>query len=85
MFTNSDRYGDMDLEDVTEFEGLAPEDGKELNFLGRFDRQEVHTFEQDFESELGSLLDVADEGPTLNDDEQEAADYEAWVFSRSTE
>lgn len=52
MYGPSDRYGDMDLEDVEEFEGLQPDDEKEIDPLGNFQRDEVRSFDEDFEYEL---------------------------------
>jgi hypothetical protein len=52
MYGPSDMYGDLSLEDVDEFEGLEPEDGREVRPEGRFDRgfrEEVHNFDEDFE------------------------------------
>jgi hypothetical protein len=45
-------YGDMSLEDVEEFEGLEPENGREINPEGRFQRDEIRNFDKDFEYEL---------------------------------
>lgn len=53
-------YGDLSLEDVDEFEGLEPEDGREIKPEGRFQRDEVRSFERDFEYDLDR--DLADEG-----------------------
>lgn len=52
MYGPSDMYGDMDIEDVDEFEGLEPDDGREVNPEGRFQRGEVRSFERDFEYEM---------------------------------
>lgn len=52
MYGPSDMYGDLSLEDVEEFEGLEPEDGREIAPEGRFQRDEVRNFEKDFEYEL---------------------------------
>lgn len=60
MYGPSDMYGDLSLEDVDDFEGLQPEDGQEIRPEGRFQRNEVRSFEQDFEYDLGR--DMADEG-----------------------
>lgn len=48
----SDMYGDLSLEDVDEFEGLEPEDGREVNPGDRFQRGEVRNFDEDFEHEM---------------------------------
>jgi hypothetical protein len=53
MFPGSDQYGDMNLEDVDEFEGLEPDYARPINPLGKFERSEFRTFERDFEEELG--------------------------------
>lgn len=53
MYGPSDQYGDLNLEDVDEFEGLQPDDDKELNFLSRFQPNEVRSFDDDF----GYVLD----------------------------
>lgn len=52
MYGPSDMYGDLDLEDVDEFEGLQPEDGREIRPDGRFQRDEFRTFDEDFENDL---------------------------------
>jgi len=52
MYGPSDMYGDLDLEDVDEFEGLQPEDGREIAPDGRFQRDEYRTFDEDFENDL---------------------------------
>lgn len=48
----SDMYGDMDIEDVDEFEGLEPDDDREIAPLSRFERDEFRSFDDDFEEEL---------------------------------
>jgi hypothetical protein len=67
-------YGDMSLEDVDEFEGLEPEDGREVEPEGRFQRDEVRNFEKDFEYELDEAeeydldRDLADDGSDSYDE-----------------
>lgn len=56
----SDMYGDMALEDVDEFEGLEPDDAREISPEGRFQRDEVRSFEQDFEFEMEQALEERD-------------------------
>ncbi len=58
MYGPSDQYGDMTLEDVDEFEGLQPDDEREINPYGRFQRDEVRQFDRDFEYELDMMIDA---------------------------
>lgn len=64
----SDMYGDLDLEDVDEFEGLEGNDEREIDPGGRFQRDEFRSFELDFEYEL--------EEAELDDDWSERMDGE---------
>jgi hypothetical protein len=57
MIGPSDMYGDLESEDVDEFEGLQPDDEHEIDPYGKFWRGEVHTFEEDFEEELDRIKD----------------------------
>ena len=65
MYGPSDMYGDLSLEDVDEFEGLEPANAREIHPGGRFLRDEVRSFDRDFEDELG-------------DDDDEPYDPEAY-------
>jgi hypothetical protein len=56
MVTLSDRYGDLNLEDIDEFEGLEPDDEKAIDFDKTFQRGEVRSFESDFGHQLDSTL-----------------------------
>lgn len=86
MFPMSDRYGDMDLEDLDE-EGateLAPEDGRVLNFTRDSSRLEERTFEEDFSRELDEAL-AEQEGAFLDqvDLEEIEEDYQAYLRSHN--
>jgi hypothetical protein len=61
MMGPSDMYGDLTLEDVEEFEGLQPDDEREINPYGNFQRGEVRSFDRDFEWELDSIPEVEEE------------------------
>lgn len=84
MYTSNDPYGDMDLEEVLDVEDhihLSADNGRSLDFTREWDRNEVHTFEEDFGAQLDESL--ADElAPTVDEDAEEQRDYEAWVASR---
>lgn len=67
MYGPSDMYGDLSLEDVEDFEGLEPENGREVAPEGRFQRDELRNFEKDFEYEL-------DQTPDDNDKQWEEED-----------
>jgi hypothetical protein len=45
-------YGDLSMEDVDEFEGLEPNNAREIVPGGRFQRDEVRSFDRDFEEEM---------------------------------
>lgn len=82
MVTLSDRYGDLDLEDLVddEYEGLEPDCEKEINFGGAiFQKGEVRSFEQDFGNELDEVLSYMEtEDPEWSDEfdnEIEAQEY----------
>jgi hypothetical protein len=57
MYTPSDRYGDLDIEDITELEELPADDGKELNFNSDklFYRSEARSFERDLMREFEEI------------------------------
>lgn len=58
MIGPSDMYGDLSAEDVEdEFEGLEPDDEREIAPDGRFQRVEFRSFEQDFSYDLDSDYD----------------------------
>lgn len=90
MVTSSDRYGDLDLEDLVddELEGLEPDeiDAQRPIDFGEaiFQKGEVRSFEQDFGDTLDSTLALMDEeDPEWSDefiDEVEAQEY----FERHT-
>ena len=56
MITLSDRYGDLTLEDVEEFEGLEPDNEKEIDFESTFTRGETRSFDKDFGDQLDQTL-----------------------------
>lgn len=76
MYGPSDMYGDLTLEDVEDFEGLEPEDGREVAPEGRFQRNEVRNFEKDFEYELNE----AETEAVLYEDEFDRFENEDWDF-----
>lgn len=70
MHTLSDRYGDLDIEELDEnriedgdgYFGLEPDDEREIDFEKTFQRGEVRSFESDFGYQLDSTLsDLEDE------------------------
>lgn len=85
MMGPSDQYGDMSLEDVEEFEGLLPDDEKEIRIGGRFDRGEVRQFEPDFEYEFNAHFD--DGGDKIEEflDEDFEGELEFPEYMRETE
>jgi len=52
MHGPSDMFGDLDQEDVDEFQELQPDDGLPFDPLGKFTRYEVSSFDKDFAREL---------------------------------
>ncbi len=76
MYGPSDMYGDMDLEDVDEFEGLEPDNAREIDPLGRFQRGEVRLFDRDFEDAMDEEQEDWDdyEDRPLYDDEEDLDD-----------
>lgn len=79
MYPTSDRFGDLDLEEVLDFEGLEPNDEREIDFNPRPGYSEVRSFEEDFDDELEASL--ADEEDELPDEGSEEEDYQAWLAS----
>lgn len=81
MITLSDRYGDLMLEDVEEFETLAPDDEKPIDFDGTFQRGETRSFEADFGHQLEEALAILENSTPEWDEYDEAeaqTDYEAY-------
>lgn len=77
MHTPSDRYGDMDLDDLDEnrtedgepYFSLEPDDDKEIDFDKTFQRGEVRSFETDFGYQLdSSLADLEAKDPEWSDE-----------------
>lgn len=77
MMTSTDQYGDMNLEDVDEFEGLEPDSELEFDPLGRFQKGEVRNFEEDFGFKLDQIL--------AEDEIDDAEDTEDGAKARSDE
>lgn len=65
MGPGSDMYGSLDAEDSDEFEGLEPDNERELAIGGHFQRDEVRSFDRDFEYDL----DVDDRISYYSDEE----------------
>ena len=88
MVTLSDRYGDLDLEDLVddEFDGLEPDNEREIDFGGAiFQPGEVRSFEQDFGYELDSTLARLDtQDPEWSDEFQDQIDEQEY-FERTIE
>ena len=67
MYTISDRYGDLNLEDLDDnreedgesFFSLEPDDDREIDFDKTFQRGEVRSFEKDFGYQLDESLESA--------------------------
>jgi hypothetical protein len=89
MITLSDRYGDINLEDIEEFEGLEADDEREIDFEKTFQRGEARSFEEDFgyqlDSTLASMEEQEPEWDEFNDAAQEQEDYESWQRQRTEE
>ena len=83
MMAVSDRYGDLDLEDVEEFEGLEPETEAEIDFDKTFQRAEVRSFEADFGYLLDQTLAELDKDKSEWDEYDEAqAEEDYKTFGR---
>lgn len=82
LFGPSDMYGDMSLEDVEEFEGLQPDDGREVDPSSRFQRNEIRNFDQDFEYDMDryddALLEDDDEYFDEDDGDGEWIEDDEW-------
>jgi len=76
MITLSDRYGDLDADDLDEnrvedgdtYFSLEPDDDKEINFDRTFQRGETRSFEADFGYQLDeTLADMEDPPPDFDE------------------
>lgn len=58
LIGSNDRYGDMDIEDVDEFQELEMEDHpRAIDPMAHFEPGEVNNFDRDFDQELGESWD----------------------------
>lgn len=77
----SDRYGDLDIEDLDEFQELEPEDYAHdggFDPMAGFQRDEVRSFERDFERELEEDDYYDEEAPLdVADMSEEWGDYDS--------
>lgn len=83
MYTPNDMYGDLSQEDVEEFEGLQPDDEREISPRGLFQRDEFRSFERDFSYDLDSDFDEDGNEIDVGEVEDEFAEMDEMLTSPS--